>query len=291
MSEAPQDQLHGASLIAGHAPPLLLEAQKVAHTFMKGVHGRRRVGMGEAFWQFRPYIAGDSSRDIDWRQTAKREDAFVRQREWEAAQTLWLYRDASPSMDFRSSASRPAKRAFAELLLLALAFIALEGGEQVSLLGTDLAPQSHADAISRIHGYLPQQSALAETGRAIGAHAHVALFSDFYQPPAEVEAFCDRLARRGVKGLMLQVCDPAEVTLPYKGRVKFSDIENKDAPSLTIQQVESVREEYRRKFDAHRAALAGIAAARGWAFMAATTDEKPEAVLGRIYEQLSVRAG
>src|ERR1035437_10591865 len=79
---------------------LLLEAEKVAHSFMKGVHGRRRVGTGEAVWQFRPWQPGDARRDIDWRQTAKRDEAFVRQTEWEAAQTVWLYRDASASMDF-----------------------------------------------------------------------------------------------------------------------------------------------------------------------------------------------
>ena len=70
--------LENAERLAGGLPGLLLEADKVAHTFMKGVHGRRRVGLGESFWQFRSYQPGDQRRDIDWRQTAKRGEAFVR---------------------------------------------------------------------------------------------------------------------------------------------------------------------------------------------------------------------
>src|SRR4051812_10756069 len=127
MTKSPDNLLH-AGLLAGHLPGLLLEAEKVAHSFMRGTHGRRRVGGGESFWQFRPWQAGDSSRDIDWRQTAKRGDAFVRQTEWEAAQTVWLYRDASASMEYHG------KKDYAEILLLALAMVLLNGGEQAGLL-------------------------------------------------------------------------------------------------------------------------------------------------------------
>jgi uncharacterized protein (DUF58 family) len=283
------ENLHSASSIASAMPPLLLEAQKVAHTFMKGVHGRRRVGLGETFWQFRHYQPGDASRDIDWRQTAKRDDAFVRQREWEASQTLWLYRDASASMDFSGDRTRRTKKEYAEILLLALGMIALDGGEQVSLLGTDLAPQSHASAIESIYMHLPQQKQLAETARPVSAHAQAVLMSDFFQPVEEVAAFCARLSQRRVGGTLAQVCDPVEETLPYKGRVKFHDIENANAPALTIQQVESVREEYERRFIAHRAALEQVAKSNGWHFMVARTDEAPEAALARLYEHLAVR--
>ena len=66
-------------------------AERVAMTVTQGVHGRRRVGSGEAFWQFRRYQPGDGADQIDWRQTAKTDRVYVRETEWEAAQSIWLW--------------------------------------------------------------------------------------------------------------------------------------------------------------------------------------------------------
>ncbi len=262
---------------------LLLEAEKVAHSFMKGVHGRRRVGTGETFWQFRPWQPGDARRDIDWRQSAKRGEAFVRQTEWEAAQTVWLYHDSSASMDFG------IKKDYAEILLLALGIVLLNGGEQVGLLGTDLAPQTGYPSIQRLFEALPTQKQLAESARPVAGRAHAVLISDFYFPVEELEAFCEKLAARHVKGTLVQVFDPAEETLPYTGRVKFQDIEGTDTDDLDIPQVEAIREEYAQKFIAHQKALDEMAHSFGWKFEKFSTDVKPEAVLLELYNVLSVK--
>jgi uncharacterized protein (DUF58 family) len=287
-------RLHTATALAGKMPALLLHAEKIAHTVMRGAHGRRRTGQGETFWQFRHYQQGDSSRDIDWRQTAKRDDgrndAFVREREWEAAQTLYLYRDASASMDFASRSGTPTKKEYAETILLALGIITLHGGEQVGLLGTDLAPQAHDSAIGRIFEYLPQQKEMAETGRRISSRSSVVLIGDFYRPVADTAAFVNGLAARGVSGLMLQVCDVAEETMPYTGRMKFVDSEN-PSDDVTIPQVEAVRDEYLKRFSAHREALSTATQAAGWRFMHCTTAQKPETVLYDIYHALAARGG
>jgi len=269
--------LFQASKAAGDIT-LLLEAEKVAHSFMKGVHGRRRVGTGETFWQFRPWQPGDARRDIDWRQSAKRDGAFVRQTEWEAAQTVWLYRDSSLSMEFGT------KKDYAEILLLALGIALLNGGEQVGLLGTNLAPQTGYPSIQRLFEVLPAQKTLAESGRPISARSHVTIISDFYFPVEELRDFCERLAARHVHGTLVQVFDPAEATLPYSGRVKFEDIEGED--TLDISQVDAIREEYAQKFTAHQKALDEMAHSCGWTFEKFSTDVKPEAALMQLYEVL-----
>lgn len=277
-----------AARIVGAVPGILLEADKIAHTFMRGVHGRRRVGQGEAFWQFRHYQAGDSSRDVDWRQTAKRNDAYVREREWEASQTLWLYRDATASMDFCSAPAIPKKKDYAELILLALAIVALRGGEQVALLGADLGPQAHEQAIHRLYSHLAGQVEMTEGARPVSLRSGTVLISDFYQPVEKTAAFCASLAARNVSGVLLQVCDPAEESLPYDGRVKFVDAES-ESSTLVIPEVSSLRTAYQEKFLAHRAALTAMAEGQRWHFMSATTDEKPEAVFLRLYDLLSAR--
>ena len=274
--------LSRAGQLAGNLG-LLLEAEKVAHSFMKGVHGRRRVGTGEAFWQFRPWQLGDARRDIDWRQSAKRDEAFVRQTEWEAAQTVWIYRDASASMDFG------VKKNYAEILLLALGIVLLNGGEQVGLLGTDLAPQTGYPAIQRLFEMLPAQKSLVESGRPVAGRSHVVIISDFYFPVDELREFCEKLSLRHVTGTLVQIFDPREETLPYNGRVKFQDIEGLDTDSLDVPHVEAVREEYAQKFIAHQKALEDMAHSFNWTFEKFSTDVKPDSALSHLYNVLSVK--
>jgi len=124
-----------AEELAARFPPLLAAAERVAETVAGGIHGRRRSGPGETFWQFRRFEAGDEPRQIDWRKSAKSDPIFVREMEWEAAQSVFLWRDSTPSMEYHSQKAYPEKRERAELLLLALAALLLRGGEKVALLG------------------------------------------------------------------------------------------------------------------------------------------------------------
>lgn len=283
----PRDTLSQAGLLASPLPGLLLQAEKVAHSFMRGVHGRRRVGTGDAFWQFRPYQPGDVRRDIDWRQSAKRDNIFVRQMEWEASQTVWLYRDASESMNFKSTAKLHTKKDYAEILLLALGMVLLSGGEQTSLLGTDLAPQTGYPSIQRLYEALPRQVQITEGARSVAAKSHVILISDFYFPLETLVSFCESLAARHVSGTLVQIFDPAEQALPYAGRVKFQDVESLSAESLDIQQVEAIREEYTQKFTAHQQRLEDMARGIGWKFEKFGTDTKLETAMSRLYNDLS----
>src|SRR5690242_21378702 len=94
---------HRAEQAAAALPPLLVAAERVAVTVAQGVHGRRRVGQGETFWQFRQYQPGDPAARIDWRESAKSQRLYVRETEWEAAQTVWLSRDASDPIEYSSA--------------------------------------------------------------------------------------------------------------------------------------------------------------------------------------------
>src|SRR6195952_5128416 len=107
----------------------MVAADHLAASVSLGVHGRRRAGMGETFWQFRRYASPDSSSAIDWRQSAKSQHIYVREREWEAAQTVWFWRDASENMNFKSGPkdNSVSKRSRADLLALALASLLVRG--------------------------------------------------------------------------------------------------------------------------------------------------------------------
>ena len=93
-----------ARTLAESMPRLILEARRIAATVIHGLHGRKRAGPGENFWQYRRFLSGEPARRVDWRRSARDEHLYVREQEWEAAHTVWLWPDRSPSMVFTLAA-------------------------------------------------------------------------------------------------------------------------------------------------------------------------------------------
>ncbi len=274
-----------AEQLAAALPPLLVEAERVATTVMPGVHGRRRAGPGEAFWQFRPYVTGDQATRVDWRQSAKSDRVFVRETEWEAAQTVALWCAAGPGMEWRSSKEVPAKGLRAQLLLLALASLLLRGGERVRLFGLP-RPFAGRGALPQIADSLGQMAKRAEDPR-LARHSRGVLFGDFWEPLEETRARVSVLAGQGVRGHLLQVIDPAEETLPYAGRVRFEGVGGGGADPALVPRVEAVREVYAERLARHRAGLSAIAAGAGWSFATHRTDAAPEVALMALFQILA----
>jgi uncharacterized protein (DUF58 family) len=286
MAEASLLRQH-AEEAAGSLPPLLVAAERVAATVAQGVHGRRRIGTGETFWQFRQYQPGDPATRIDWRESAKSQRLYVRETEWEAAQSVYLWRDASASMDYASTRGLPTKRERADLLTLALAVLLVRGGERVALLGAGL-PAAHGRAV------LDRLALLVARGTAgtglpvfepLPRHGQTVLIGDLLAPLPELHALVARFAASGIKGHLLQLLDPAEETLPFAGRVRFEGLE-REQPIL-ISRVETVRDTYIERLQRHRDGLASIARGAAWSFATHRTDRPPHTALLALYAALA----
>ncbi|HEX7005550.1 MAG TPA: DUF58 domain-containing protein [Alphaproteobacteria bacterium] len=290
---------HKAEQLAARLPPLLVAAERVASTVAQGVHGRRRVGQGDSFWQFRRYESTDAATMIDWRQSAKTQSLYVRETEWEAAQTVWLWRDASPSMRYRSARSLPEKAERVDLLLLALASLLVRGGEHMALLGEDMRPASGRAALEKIAAAVTRfETPAPGNDRRAGSlppfqllprHAQLVLLGDFLSPIEEFESLVRRFAARGVRGHVLQVLDPAEETLPFGGRTRFEGFESEG--EVLIRRVEHARGDYLSKLAAHQDALATVVRRIGWQFDRHRTDRSPESALLALYMGLSGMRG
>ena len=310
----PRPDIHRkAEDLAAGLPPLLVAAERVASTVSQGVHGRRRVGQGETFWQFRRYQPGDSTQLIDWRQSAKSQPLYVRETEWEAAQSVWLWRDASPSMHYRSTDALPTKAERADLLLLALASLLVRGGEHVALLGTGRAPAAGRAALNRLATVLHEEvgplaamvdegagsrAALIRDGTAdeqnlpgfeiLPRYARLVVIGDFLSPLEDVRSAVGAFASRGVRGHMVQVLDPAEETLPFSGRVRFEGLENEG--DVLVGKAEAIRKDYRATMTNHRRGLQALARSAGWTFAAHHTDRPPAMALLALFLVLSETA-
>jgi uncharacterized protein (DUF58 family) len=272
-------------------------AERIAATVAQGVHGRRRVGQGESFWQFRRYEPGDAAGRIDWRESAKSQRLYVRETEWEAAQSVWLWRDASPSMDYSSAAyvpggDWPRKRERAELIAVALASLLVRGGERLALLGSGMTPLSGRVAVTRLVDLIERDgphAASARTGlpaiEPLPRAGQLVLLGDFLAPLEETQKIVTGYAASGVGGHLLQIVDPAEEDLPFDGRVRFAGVEERD--ELLIGRVETVREAYAGRFHEHRAGLQAIAQRAGWSFSAHRTDRPPYLALLALHAALA----
>lgn len=270
-------------------PDLLMEADRIASTVTIGVHGRRRSGPGETFWQFRQYQSGEGAQLIDWRRSAGSDTLFVREREWEAAHTVYLWPNLSSSMRFKSHLSKVSKMQRALVLTLAATETLVRGGERVALLGLS-QPTANRRATQKLaHTLVTEGGDALEKSTPPGARlarfSSVILVSDFLDPVDKIRETIEGLGAAGANGHLIQVLDPAEETLPYQGRTEFLSPDGSER--WVADRVEGLRERYVERFLAHRAAIQEIAHRIGWSFLVHHTDRPASEPLLALIAHLS----
>ena len=275
---------------AAALPPLLMHAEWLAATVMMGEHGRRRAGPGDAFWQYRPAQPGDARRSIDWRQSARGDDHFVREREWQAAQTLMLWVDDAASMRF-AAGGRPSKLRRAQTLALALAALAVRAGERVGLAALPEPPRAGRAQLARMADALMEGGEAPDYGaprpRVMPLGARAVFLSDFLGDPAPLRDALTRAADRGVEGVMLQVLDPEEEAFPYDGRTLFESMSG--AIRFETLKAGALRDDYLGRLAARRAELRELARRTGWRVLVHRTDASAASALLALHAALGPR--
>ncbi|MDQ0454481.1 DUF58 domain-containing protein [Rhizobium paknamense] len=280
------DVLARARQRAALIPDCMVEARRIANTVIAGWHGRRKRGIGENFWQFRPYAEGESFSRIDWRRSARDDHLYIRDREWEAAHTVWLWADLSPSMMFKSKLGSVSKESRALVLMLALAEILARSGERIGCPGI-MEPVSARNAAERLATALihaAETSGLPDT-RMIRNASDIVLIGDFLDDADAIMERLSPLARRGLRGHVIEIADPAEEDFPYSGRTEFTDPETGE--KLTSGRAETVREDYRNAYFARRDALSDALRRLGWSFTHHLTDRLASEALVKVHMHLS----
>ncbi|MCR9157439.1 MAG: DUF58 domain-containing protein [Rhodobacteraceae bacterium] len=272
---------------AAKLPALLARAEHLAGTVLLGEHGRRRSGLGDDFWQYRPMQQGDALRDIDWRRSARSDTQFVREREWQIAQSVILWVDQAASMRFASDSNLTSKADRARTLALASSILLIRGGERVGLTGFDLPPRRGQAQITRLAEMLsvdhgddysePEARGMIPQSRAI-------FFSDFLSDPTPVEAALTKAADRGVRGALVQILDPSEESFPFDGRTIFQSIgggivhETLKAGDLRTRYLDRLAERKDR--------LERLSRLTGWQYLCHHTSESAQSALLWIYRAM-----
>ena len=280
----------GAEALTAGLSPLLVAAEHLANSALPGAHGRRRAGAGAEFWQFRPAGASDGLARIDWRRSGRSDEVFVRETEWQAARAVALWVDQGAAMDYSGDRNRPTNSTRAQLLAMALALVLLRGGERVGLALPGHPPRAGRAQAERLALALDTAPAKLEHATpdlsAIPTGGHALLFSDFLGDLSAIEASLNLAASRNLRGLLVQVLDPAEEGFPFDGRTRFESMSG----HLTFETLRAgdLRAAYRDRLAARKDMLSALARHAGWRFTTLHTDSPAAAGLSWLYHALSL---
>jgi uncharacterized protein (DUF58 family) len=267
-------------------PRLILEARRVAATVIHGLHGRRRAGSGENFWQYRRFVSGEAAIRVDWRRSARDDHLYVRELEWEAAHTVWIWPDRSPSMAFASPLALDSKLDRTLVVGFALAHVLVEGGERIGVPGL-MRPTASRNVIEKIAQTIvhdESERASLPPSFAPSPLAEVVVLSDLWSPTAEVLRTIAQLSASGAHGHVVQIVDPVEETFPYAGRIEF--VEPEGGGSITAGRAETWRDDYQARIERHRGEIRAETDRLGWSFTIHRTDRPASELLLKLHVQM-----
>ncbi|MEN8838062.1 MAG: DUF58 domain-containing protein [Celeribacter marinus] len=287
---APSNLRTRSEALAAPLPDLQARAERLARTLLLGGHGRKQAGTGDEFWQYRPAQLGDSAASIDWRRSGQSDTQFVREKEWQAAQSVHLWVDRSAAMQFASITDLKPKADRAGVLAMALSILLMKGGERVALAALGTPPRIGALQLSRIaDGLISGDDADYGAPDATGflPHSAAVFMSDFLGPLAPVEAAIATSVDLGIKGILFQILDPAEEAFPYQGRTIFTSMGG--AVSHETLRAGDLRDRYRDRLNERKHHLSDLAKHAGWQFETHHTDAAAQSALLWLYAALEGR--
>jgi uncharacterized protein (DUF58 family) len=277
--------------LAASLPRLVLEARRIAANVIHGLHGRRRAGAGETFWQYRRFVSGEPSQNVDWRRSARDDHLYVREQEWEAAHTVWLWPDRSPSMAFASRQSRDSKLERGLIVTFALAELLVAGGERVGIPGL-MNPTASSGVIDKMAQAMLHDDAdrlSLPPSFVPSALAEIVVLSDFWSPISEIRNMLAGLSASGAHGTLVQIVDPAEETFPYSGRIEF--VEPEIGSVITAGRAEKWASDYIARVALHRDEIRSDTNKLDWLFSTHTTSRSAAELLLFLHSGMMVNKG
>jgi uncharacterized protein (DUF58 family) len=237
---------------------LSVRARKSIMGRAKGERRSRRDGAGAEFKDFRPYVAGDDLRYVDWNIYRRLDRLVLKLFIEEEDLCLHLLLDTSGSMGLGS----PPKLEYAVQTAAALAFIGLVNLERVAIglfgpaLGQTIRPRRGKGQVFPLLKMLEEVRPDGQTdlGTALGRYAlesrttgTAVLMTDLFDPIGYQDGILS-LLRRGFEVHVLHLLSEEELQPRLGGDVRFLDCENGAFKDVTVDR--SAIERYQRNLQA-----------------------------------------
>lgn len=275
-----------AETLASELPTLasLMAQRTTAHA---GAAPRQRAGHGEDFWQYRGQTPEDSAGAIDWRRSATGDDLYIREHELQSARLLEVWIDPGVGFDWTGSEARLTKADEARILACAIASRFCEAGDMAAVLGGRKGPATHARVVENLLENFDQAISGPSLPVPRRDTASAVFISDFYGPVEPIQHWVRQTAAQGVGGILLQICDPIELSFPFSGRMKFRQ------PGSLIERIfgrtEGLKDDYLARFTARQKALATLAGSVGWQYETFETGTSRREPAYRLLQHLAMQ--
>ena len=289
--QSPKQPMATAQQLAGGLPPLLLAAEHLLRQMQAthgGLHGRKRQGYGQSFWQFRPYVAGDPIRSIDWRQSAKSMRSFVRETEWEGRESVLFWLQNDPAMICPAGHTTQTKRDIGSVLIFALAMLLARGEENFGWLAEQGVALGQHGLQQFWQGW---QSATTPTSlppshplKPAQAGSTLVLLGDFWAPPSSWQVLLSQWQAQCCSGLLVRLIHPDELYFPFEQSSQFRTPDQQ--LSVTLGQPSQLRSKYLKALQEHTAAMQLLAAQHGFTWVDLPTDQPLPSMLSRLLRLL-----
>jgi len=229
---------------------LELRARMIVEGFMIGLHRSPYHGFSVEFSEHRPYMQGDSLKNLDWKVYAKSEKFFIKQYEEETNLICHIFLDVSSSMNFKYS-SRITKFDYATTLAAALSYIMINQQDAVGLaiysdhIHSYLPPKSNIVYLKTLFKELANTIPSGNTNTSncidsivnkINKRGLTIIISDFFDFPSKsendiVDSIMTTLKHIHYKKneiIVFQILDPIEMNFGFDRDSIFIDLETKD---------------------------------------------------------------
>jgi uncharacterized protein (DUF58 family) len=260
---------------------------------MHGEHRARKVGTGLEFADYRAYVAGEDVRNVDWRTYLRLDRLILRLFEEEADLPIYVFFDASRSMDH----GQPIKFDYARKVAAALTYIGLLNLDRVNLIAFaggiagEMSSRRGKNQVWHAFRFLESIEATGTTAMELAFRSFfstkrrrglVVVVSDFFDENGFGRAFdLLRYFRQDVFAVQVLSADESRPDLPDE--VQVMDIEDRGTQRLRITP--GLLEAYERKFQEHSEEIQRYCMKYGWGFVQTTTEVPFEDLILQVFRQ------
>lgn len=232
-------------------------ARLVVEGFITGLHKSPYHGFSVEFAEHRPYMPGDSIRNIDWKVYGRTSRFYVKRFEEETNLKAYIIVDASASMAYSSGGI--TKFQYGCYLAASLAYLLIHQKDAAGLAVFDthirkfLVPRATRSYLKTIEETLSQSVPGGDTDIAANLHVLadrmvrrglVIVISDLMDDPEKVMMGLKHFRHRQHEVIVFQVLDPQERDLNFQGDIMFEDLESGERLST---QPWHIRREYQKE--------------------------------------------
>lgn len=231
---------------------LELRARLIVEGFLLGLHKSPYHGFSIEFSQHRPYMQGDSPKDIDWKVYGKSDRFYVKQYEEETNLKSYILLDVSKSMTFASEGRIP-KLEYASQLAASLSYLMIKQKDAVSLsvyadqIKKYLPPNSSRIYLKEIISVLSKIVPETETNTSfclnqisdkITKRGLVVIISDLFDDPVKVINAVKKFRFYKNEVIVFQILDPAERNFSFQKDAIFKDLETGEEITTQPYQIQ-----------------------------------------------------